>query len=107
VENLKTTYETDKKTLEETYKKEIEEKDFNYWLNDAFKSIKCRDEIALKAHLDIEALRNSKDRQKAFEEQINPLKQDKDYLFNATLEGEEPKIDTITPGQEPKINDFG
>ncbi|MDM0359733.1 phage scaffolding protein, partial [Clostridioides difficile] len=56
VENLKTTYETDKKTLEETYKKEIEEKDFNYWLNDAFKSIKCRDEIALKAHLDIEAL---------------------------------------------------
>ncbi|EQH66525.1 putative scaffold protein [Clostridioides difficile DA00273] len=32
VENLKTTYETDKKTLEETYKKEIEEKDFNYWL---------------------------------------------------------------------------
>ncbi|OMK53868.1 hypothetical protein BER40_001490 [Clostridioides difficile] len=91
VENLKTTYETDKKTLEETYKKEIEEKDFNYWLNDAFKSIKCRDEIALKAHLDIEALRNSKDRQKAFEEQINPLKQDKDYLFNATLEGEEPK----------------
>nr|AAS02084.1 hypothetical protein [Clostridioides phage phiC2] len=32
VENLKTTYETDKKTLEETYKKEIEEKDFNYWV---------------------------------------------------------------------------
>ncbi|WP_461200028.1 phage scaffold protein [Clostridioides difficile] len=54
VENLKTTYETDKKTLEETYKKEIEEKDFNYWLGDAFKSVKCRDEIALKAHLDKE-----------------------------------------------------
>ncbi len=70
-------------TLEKQNKEEKEEKEFNDFLKSNFDEFKVKDEVSVKANLDFEKIKGSKDRTKEIKEQLTNVQKEKAYLFNA------------------------
>lgn len=69
--------------LEKQNKAEKEEKEFNDFLKANFDEFKVRDEVSVKANLDFEKIKASKDRTKEIKEQLTNVQKEKSYLFNS------------------------
>lgn len=69
--------------LEKQNKAEKEEKEFNDFLKANFDEFKVRDEVSVKANLDFEKIKESKDRTKEIKEQLTNVQKEKAYLFNS------------------------
>lgn len=69
--------------LEKQNKAEKEEKEFNDFLKSNFDEFKVKDEVSVKANLDFEKIKGSKDRTKEIKEQLTNVQKEKAYLFNA------------------------
>ncbi len=90
VTKLKKDHEAEIKKIEAEQKQKDEAKDFEDWLNGELKDVKSIDDVSLKANLDIEALKNSKDRKTTLAEQLKPIQESKGYLFGtADAQGNE------------------
>ena len=84
--------------LEKQNKAEKEEKEFNDFLKANFDEFKVRDEVSVKANLDFEKIKGSKDRTKEIKEQLTNVQKEKAYLFNSEeKEKENSPIYTYTP----------
>ena len=84
--------------LEKQNKAEKEEKEFNDFLKANFDEFKVRDEVSVKANLDFEKIKASKDRTKEIKEQLTNVQKEKSYLFNSEeKEKENSPIYTYTP----------
>lgn len=69
--------------LEKQNKAEKEEKEFNDFLKANFDEFKVRDEVSVKANLDFEKIKASKDRTKEIKKQLTNVQKEKSYLFNS------------------------
>ena len=69
--------------LEKQNKAEKEEKEFNDFLKANFDEFKVKDEVSVKANLDFEKIKASKDRTKEIKEQLTNVQKEKSYLFNS------------------------
>ena len=76
-------------SLEKQNKAEKEEKEFNDFLKANFDEFKVRDEVSVKANLDFEKIKASKDRTKEIKEQLTNVQKEKSYLFNSEEKGKE------------------
>lgn len=84
--------------LEKQNKAEKEEKEFNDFLKANFDEFKVRDEVSVKANLDFEKIKASKDRTKEIKEQLTNVQKEKSYLFNSEeKEKENSSTYTYTP----------
>lgn len=84
--------------LEKQNKAEKEEKEFNDFLKSNFDEFKVKDEVSVKANLDFEKIKASKDRTKEIKEQLTNVQKEKAYLFNSEeKEKENSPIYTYTP----------
>lgn len=81
--------------LEKQNKAEKEEKEFNDFLKANFDEFKVKDEVSVKANLDFEKIKGSKDRTKEIKEQLTNVQKEKSYLFNSEDTGKE-KSQTYT-----------
>ena len=70
-------------SLEKQNKAEKEEKEFNDFLKANFDEFKVKDEVSVKANLDFEKIKASKDRTKEIKEQLTNVQKEKSYLFNS------------------------
>lgn len=75
--------------LEKQNKAEKEEKEFNDFLKSNFDEFKVKDEVSVKANLDFEKIKASKDRTKEIKEQLTNVQKEKSYLFNSEEKGKE------------------
>lgn len=75
--------------LEKQNKAEKEEKEFNDFLKANFDEFKVKDEVSVKANLDFEKIKESKDRTKEIKEQLTNVQKEKAYLFNSEEKGKE------------------
>ena len=75
--------------LEKQNKAEKEEKEFNDFLKANFDEFKVKDEVSVKANLDFEKIKASKDRTKEIKEQLTNVQKEKAYLFNSEEKGKE------------------
>ena len=82
--------------LEKQNKVEKEEKEFNDFLKANFDEFKVRDEVSVKANLDFEKIKASKDRTKEIKEQLTNVQKEKSYLFNSEEKENSPTY-TYTP----------
>lgn len=86
--------------LEKQNKAEKEEKEFNDFLKANFDEFKVRDEVSVKANLDFEKIKGSKDRTKEIKEQLTNVQKEKSYLFNSEeKEKENSPTYTYTPNR--------
>ena len=69
--------------LEKQIATEKEEKEFNDFLKSNFDEFKVKDEVSVKANLDFEKIKASKDRTKEIKEQLTNVQKEKSYLFNS------------------------
>lgn len=76
-------FKTKLEALEKQIKTEKEEKEFNDFLKANFDEFKVRDEVSVKANLDFEKIKGSKDRTKEIKEQLTNVQKEKSYLFNS------------------------
>lgn len=84
--------------LEKQNKAEKEEKEFNDFLKSNFDEFKVKDEVSVKANLDFEKIKGSKDRTKEIKEQLTNVQKEKSYLFNSEeKEKENSPTYTYTP----------
>ncbi|CEN80993.1 phage scaffolding protein [Paraclostridium sordellii] len=82
-ETLQKTIEEHEKTIEKLQQESID-KDFGYSLREALKEAGCIDSKALEVYLDKEKLKLEEGKISGLEEQLNPLKENKKYLFENT-----------------------
>lgn len=91
-------FKTKLEALEKQIKTEKEEKEFNDFLKSNFDEFKVKDEVSVKANLDFEKIKASKDRTKEIKEQLTNVQKEKAYLFNSEeKEKENSPIYTYTP----------
>lgn len=89
--------QTANKTAKEIHEKEISDLKFGYALDAALMTAKVRDSLAVKAHLKTDELKLSEDGNiTGLDAQLEKLKADHDYLFEATTPP--PTIGGTTPG---------
>lgn len=69
-------------SLEKQIETEKEEKEFNDFLKTNFNEFHVKDEISVKANLDFEKIKESKDRTKEIKEQLANVQKEKSYLFD-------------------------
>lgn len=79
-ETLQKTIKEHEKTIEKLQQESID-KDFSYSLREALKEAGCIDSKALEVYLDKEKLKLEEGKISGLEEQLNPLKENKKYLF--------------------------
>ena len=84
IKKIKQDHKEELDKIETNYKTQIKEKEFDSWLGNELKDAKCIDDVSLKAHLDMEALKNSEDRKATLAEQLKPMQESKGYLFDTT-----------------------
>ena len=87
------TLNNDLKNKETEYQSKIADMEFSAVLDSAISSSKARNSKAVKALLDIEALRNSKNQSEDIKTAIEAIKADNDYLF----ESNEPINNPVAP----------
>ena len=87
---------------ENKYKQDLADRDFNSFIDNGLNESKARDVRAVKALLDIDSLKNSKNQNEDFKKAIEDLKKNKSFLF----ESNEP-IDNVNVGgsQDTPPND--
>lgn len=91
-------FKTKLEALEKQIKTEKEEKEFNDFLKANFDEFKVKDEVSVKANLDFEKIKASKDRTKEIKEQLTNVQKEKSYLFNSEeKEKENSPTYTYTP----------
>lgn len=86
VEKLKNdaeSWKTKFEGLETKIATEKAEKEFNEFLKTHFDEFKVRDEVSVKAHLDFDKIKQSKDQTKEIKEQLANVQKEKSYLFDA------------------------
>ena len=84
--------------LEKQNKAEKEEKEFNDFLKSNFDEFKVKDEVSVKANLDFNKIKESKDRTKEIKEQLTNVQKEKAYLFNSEDDkGQDSPTYTYTP----------
>lgn len=79
------TLKSDKAKLIEEYENKIKTNEFNYALDSALTSAKCKNSKALKALLDIEGIKYQDGKLNGLEEQLNALKESDSYLFETSV----------------------
>ena len=77
------TLNSDLKNKETEYQSKIADMEFSAVLDSAISSSKARNAKAVKALLDIEALKNSKNQSEDIKTAIEAIKTDNDYLFES------------------------
>ena len=106
VEELKTrvaALTADLEAKEQEYKKELAERDFNYLLEKQINSFGAKNVKAVKALLDIDALKGSKNQIEDIKKALEAVKTENDYLFGST----EPINNPVRPtGNNPPTGDF-
>lgn len=106
INNLKNEIEklqNDLKAKDEQYQKELAERDFNVLLDNHINSAGAKNAKAVKALLDIEALKASKNQEADIKAAIEACQKENDYLFGAT----EPINNPVGPtgGNPPSSDD--
>lgn len=76
--------QNDLKAKDEQYQKELAERDFNTLLDSHINAFGARNVKAVKALLDIEALKESKNQEADIKAAIEACQKENDYLFGAT-----------------------
>lgn len=79
------TLRNEKAELIEKYENWKKEKEFNYALDSALNSAKCKNTKALKALLDIDSIKYQDGKLEGLESQLNALKESDSYLFDGTV----------------------
>lgn len=82
------------KSMSEKHAQDIADRDFNSFIDNGLNEVKARDVRAVKALLDIDALKGSNNQNEDFKKAIEDLKQNKSFLF----ESDEP-IDNANVGE--------
>lgn len=96
VNNLKNEIEklqNDLKTKDEQYQKELAERDFNDLLEKQINSFGAKNVKAVKALLDIDALKESKNQETDIKAMLEACKEENDYLFGS----DEPIKNAVAP----------
>lgn len=96
VEELKTrvaALTADLEAKEQEYKKELAERDFNYLLEKQINSFGAKNVKAVKALLDIDALKESKNQEADIKAMLEACKTENDYLFGS----DEPIKNPVAP----------
>lgn len=96
VEELKTkitTLTTDLETKDKEYKKELTERDFNDLIEKHITSVGAKNVKAVKALLDIDTLKESKNQEADIKALLETCKEENDYLFGS----DEPIKNPIAP----------
>lgn len=96
VEELKTrvaTLTADLETKEQEYQKELAERDFNDLLEKQINSFGAKNVKAVKALLDIDALKESKNQETDIKAMLEACKEENDYLFGS----DEPIKNAVAP----------
>lgn len=96
VEELKTkitTLTTDLETKEQEYQKELAERDFNDLLDKQINSVGAKNVKAVKALLDIDTLKESKNQEADIKAMLESCKEENDYLFGS----DEPIKNPVAP----------
>lgn len=96
VEELKArvaTLTADLEAKEQEYKKELAERDFNYLLEKQINSFGAKNVKAVKALLDIDALKESKNQEADIKAMLEACKAENDYLFGS----DEPINNPVAP----------
>jgi hypothetical protein len=95
-------YDPDWKTKADTAQAEADKKvnalKFDYALSDALKSAKARDVLAVKAHLNMDGLKQNGDEIVGLKEQLENIKKENGFLFED--ETPAPKFGGPTPGPQ-------
>lgn len=73
----------EKKEIIENYEAKIKANEFNYALDGALNSAKCKNAKALKALLDMESIKYEDNKFEGLEEQLKALKESDSYLFES------------------------
>jgi len=89
-------WKTKATTAEQDAQKKIDAMKFDYALDGALKGAKARDAVAVKAHLQADALKLDGDNILGLKEQLEKVKTDSPFLFED--EKPAPKFSTATPG---------
>ena len=79
------TLRNEKASLIEEYENKIKATEFNYALDSALNSAKCKNTKALKALLDIDSIKYQDGKLEGLESQLNALKESDSYLFDGTV----------------------
>lgn len=109
VEELKTrvaTLTADLEAKEQEYKKELAERDFNDFLEKQINSFGAKNVKAVKALLDIDTLKESKNQEADIKAAIEECQKENDYLFGATEPINNPVAPTgggTPPGEDANL----
>jgi len=99
-----TGYDPDWKAKADTAAQEAEKKigamKFDYALNDALKAAKARDVVAVKAHLNMDGLKQTGDEIVGLNDQLTKIKETSGFLFEDADGKPAPKFSSATPGPE-------
>jgi hypothetical protein len=109
VDNLKGEIEklqNDLKTKDEQYQKELAERDFNALLESQINTFGAKNVKAVKALLDIDTLKESKNQEADIKAAIEECQKENDYLFGATEPINNPVAPTgggTPPGEDANL----
>ena len=79
------TLKNDKAKIVEEYENKLKATEFNYALEGALNSAKCKNAKALKALLDMDSIKYQDGKLEGLEKQLNALKESDSYLFEETV----------------------
>lgn len=79
------TLKSDKARLIEEYENKIKTNEFNYALDSALTSAKCKNAKALKALLDMDSIKYQDGKLEGLESQLKALRESDSYLFEGTV----------------------
>lgn len=111
IESIKAAADDYKQKYEKTKKeaqREIEQIKFNYAIEKALTEAKAKNIKAVKALLDMEGLKLTEDKILGLDEQLEKIKEENDFLFEAEVKEKTPKF--VRPGggdPAPKVEDLG
>ncbi|POZ56432.1 hypothetical protein LYSIN_01215 [Lysinibacillus sphaericus] len=91
-------------TVKAEHEAELQKRDFNYALDSALRDAKAKNVKAVRANLNLEAIKLDGDKLLGLDEQLTALKASDDYLF--TLEGLAGRTPPNPPGTPPVKNPF-
>lgn len=108
VNGLKNEIETLKGNLaakDADYQKALEERDFNDLLDHVIREANGRSAKSIKANLDLDALRQSKNQENDMKAALEALKESDGYLFHSAQPNPVPAIVLPTGGKSPQTTD--
>ncbi|MBW7573910.1 phage scaffolding protein [Caproiciproducens faecalis] len=102
-------WKTKADTAQQDAQKQLDALKFNYALNDALKSAKVRDVVAVKAHLKTDALKLDGENILGLKEQLDTIKAESGFLFDTEekppiISSRTPGVQTVTTGNNDKAN---